>query len=147
MNLQLSDPNFVLLLLGIIAIIVELMLGVATGFDLFLIGIMFIIGSAIGTALHSFPTALIVVVVLSLMYVTLGRKLLKDKLAIETKSTNVEAVIGKKAEVVKKISSKKPGQIKIEGEVWRADAKEDIDVGETVVIQSVSGVTLQVRHI
>lgn len=147
MNLQLSDPNFILLLLGIAAIIAELMLGVATGFDLFLIGVMFIIGSGIGTVMHSFAIALIVVVVLSLLYVVLGRRILKDKLAIETKSTNVEGIIGKKAEVLKKISLKSTGQIKIEGEVWRAQAKEDIDVGETVIIQSVSGVTLQVRRL
>lgn len=144
MNVQLTDPNILLLIAGILAILVELILGVSMGFDLFLVGIMMIIGAGIGLYVHSFIVALCVVIILSLVYVFLGRKFIQEKLTVETKSTNVENIIQKKAIVTKKITNKYPGQVKIEGEIWRASSKEDIDVGESVVIQSVSGVTLYV---
>lgn len=143
------DNNFLLIIAGIIAIVAELVLGVATGFDLFLIGVIFILAGVVGTLLNSFSIALGVVVVLSLLYVFVARAFIKSKLTIQTRNTNVDALIGKKGIVIKKITSQKPGQVKVEGEVWRAvsdaAAAEPLDEGAEVTVESVSGVTIQVK--
>lgn len=138
------DNNYFLVIAGIVAIVLELFLGVATGFDLALIGVILIIGGAVGSVAGSFSLALGVVAILSLLYVFIGRAFIKNKLTIQTRNTNVEALIGKKAMVVKKITSQKPGQVKVEGEIWRAEAEVSIDEGTEVNVKSVSGVTLKV---
>lgn len=127
-----------------VAIIAELVLGVSTGFDLLLMGLIFVIAGGIGIASGSFTTALVVVAVLSLLYAFVGRKFIKSKLTIQTTKTNVDAIIGKKAIVVQKITPAKAGQVKVDGEVWRAEGEKTIDEGSEVVVDSVSGVTLTV---
>lgn len=136
--------HYFLVIIGVVAIIVEVLLGAATGFDLLLIGIIFILSGGIGLLTNSIVASLIAIAVLSLMYVFVGRSFIKNKLHIETKSTNVDAIIGKNAVVVKRILPAQAGQIKVNGEVWRAQANREIAEGSTVVIRSVSGVTLAV---
>lgn len=85
-----TDPNYILIYLGIFAIITELILGVATGFDLFLVGVIFIIGGAIGITANSINAAFFVIIALSILYVFLVRAFIKDKLAIKTHKTSVE---------------------------------------------------------
>lgn len=143
---NLIDPNYLLVTLGLILIVIELLLGVATGFDLLLIGVTLIIGGILGLLFYSFSLALIATFVLSLAYIVVGRKFVRGKLAIQTKATNIDRLINQKGVVVKKITSQQPGQVKIEGEIWRAEADGEIGSGESVMIKSVSGVTLQVKR-
>src|SRR5688572_2572629 len=77
---EFTNPNYLLVIAGIIAIVVELLLGVATGFDLLLIGGIFIISGLIGYVTSSFTIALILVAVLSIIYVFVGRQFVKSKL-------------------------------------------------------------------
>lgn len=139
------DSNYVLIGLGILAIVIELIMGVATGFDLFLVGLTLIIGGAVGVVTGSFSVGLITTIILLFLYVFVGRQFIKSKLHIGTKATNVESLMGKEAVVFKPISPQDPGQVKIEGEIWRATADRKLEVGDKVVIQSVSGVTLSVE--
>jgi len=138
------DNNNVLIVLGIAAIAVEMFLGAATGFDLLLSGIIFIISGLLGKLLGNFNAALICVAVLSFLYLFFGRKFIQKKIIIETKSTNIDSLPGKKGIVVKKIVPHHPGQVKVEGEIWRAEAEKEIDINQTVTVKSVSGVTLKV---
>lgn len=139
------DNNSWLFLLGLFAIILELLFGVSAGFDLVVIGSIFVLAGGIGMISGSFFSALITIIILSMFYIFLGRKFIKSKLSIETTATNVDALIGKTAKVIKTISKNKPGQIKIEGEIWRASAEKDIQMGEEVSIISITGVTLNVE--
>lgn len=139
------NNNYLLIIIGIIAIIVEIILGAATGFDLLLIGIIFIISGGLGMLVGSFNLALVTVTALSFLYLIFGRKFVKKQLSIETKSTNVDNLYGKKAIVIKKISSHHSGQVKVQGEVWRAEADVTLEEGKEVTVQSVSGVTLKVQ--
>lgn len=139
------DQNYTLIIAGILAIGVEILLGAVTGFDLFLIGIIFIISGAVGKAFNSFPSALVSIVFLSFFYVLFVRKLIKQKLVIATKQTNVDSLMGKKGMVLKKITSQKAGQVKIEGEIWRAESDKEIEIDQEIVVKSVSGVTLKVE--
>ena len=136
--------NYTLIILGIGAIIAELFMGVVTGFDLMIIGVILMAAGSVGLLFNSFITALIIAIVLSIGYVAFGRKFVKQKISIATTATNTDALIGKKGIVIKKITHVAAGQVKVEGEVWRASSKTTIDEGSTVKVESVSGVTLSV---
>jgi len=58
--------------------------------------------------------------------------------------TGAEAMIGEDAEVV---SACHPlGDVRVRGELWRARCEEGADVGETVRIESIEGLTLVVAR-
>lgn len=133
-----------LILLGLGAMILEMVLGVSTGFDLVIVGGILIVAGALGLAVDSYLLSLIIIILLSLAYIFFFRTKLQKRLAVTTHATNADALIGQKALVKKQITKARPGQIVIDGEVWRAEAAESIDEGEEVIIQSVSGVTLRV---
>jgi len=58
--------------------------------------------------------------------------------------TGAEAMIGEEAEVV---SPCRPlGEVRVRGELWRARCEEGADVGETVRIERLEGLTLVVRR-
>lgn len=141
-----TDINTILILLGIGAIIIEVILGAATGFDLFLSGLFFIAGGLVGRYSGQEMYALAVIFMLAIFYIFIGRRIIRDRLSVGQTKSGVDNLIGKSARVVKTIHKVRAGQIKIEGEVWRAASNEDIDEGQKVMIQSVSGVTLQVVH-
>ncbi len=138
--------NHVLIILGIILMASEVILGAITGFELLLIGVILIISGVLGLVTTSVPTALVAIVILSLAYVAFGRKFLRQKLSVTTHYTNVDALIGKSGIIVKSIKKNHPGQMKIDGELWRAESEDDIKVGNRVVIQSATGVTLKVSR-
>jgi inner membrane protein len=141
---NLPDNNSILIILGFLAILAEVALGVATGFELLIIGVIFIIAGGIGMLVGSFVVALLTITVLSLFYIMIGRKFIKQKLSISTTKTNTDKLIGQTAVVLKAITDGKPGQVKIDGEIWRASSSENIENGTEVVVKSVSGVTLEV---
>ncbi len=128
-----------------IAITAEVLLGAPTGFDLLLLGLIFMIGGGVGVLTGNFVYALIVVTILSFLYILLARNALKSRLNVTTTKTNTENLMGKKAVVVKKILPTKAGQVKVEGEIWRAESNVEVDVDKEVIIESVSGVTLKVN--
>ena len=139
------DPYTVLIILGIVAIIIEIIIGAATGFELLILGIVFIIGGLVGMVTQSMPFALSTIVILTLAYIFFARRLIQQSLHITTQKTNAESIIGKQARVVTDITPDDPGQVKIEGEVWRAEADTHFSEGEKVKIASISGVTVTVE--
>ncbi len=135
----------ILIFLGIIAIILEIILGAATGFELLILGIVFVIGGGVGMLAGSMMIAIGTIIVLILGYIFFGRKMIKQALHVTTTKTNTDSIMGKTAVVVADIPSGASGQVKIEGEVWRAEANKVITKGTNVKIISVSGVTLKVE--
>lgn len=133
------------IILGLLAIIAELILGAITGFELFIIGIILILAGILGSLTGSLALMLLLIALFTGLYIIFGRRVVKQKLALATKKTNTDSFVGKKALVTRKITPEKAGQVQIEGEVWRASALEAIDEGEEAVVQSYSGVTLQVK--
>lgn len=136
--------NWLLIFLGLIAILLELFIGVQTGFDLVLIGTALIIGGGVGNWLNNPLAGIIVTAVLSFAYIFFGRQFVKARLKTKTKHTNVELLIGKTGRVEKTITPSKAGQIKISSEVWRATADKKIEVGTKVKIEDITGVTAHV---
>lgn len=133
------------IILGVLLIIIELLLGAITGFELLLVGGIFIIAGIAGAVTNSSFILLLTIAFLSLLYVFLGRSFLKQKLTIATRKTSVDSLLGKTGIVIKRITTKEAGQIKIEGEIWRAVSDKTLDTNTEATVNSISGVTLKVK--
>lgn len=146
MGQEILNLTNILIISGLLLILAELIAGVDTGFDLVLVGSILIISGLLNLIIPSPIITLIFAAVLSAVYIFFGRKLVKQKLVIATKKTNVDELIGKNGLVLKKISAHNPGRVKIESEQWRARSDEIIDENEKVEVVSVEGVTLNVKR-
>lgn len=140
------DYNYWLIVVGVSALVVEVLIGAADGFELFVIGLIAIISGAIGMLTGSFLFASITGIILLFLYIIIGRKFIKSKVGITTKTSNIDSLIGEEADVVKAITRKHPGQVRIAGEIWRAKSSQSLKKGEDVIVESVSGVTLKVSR-
>ncbi|MCL2145383.1 MAG: NfeD family protein, partial [Endomicrobia bacterium] len=71
------------------------------------------------------------------------RKYIKNT---DSKSSNVDEIIGKDAIVIEKITAEKQGQVKVMGEVWAAFSESgEIEKDSIVEILSVKGTRVFVR--
>lgn len=136
---------YLIIMTGIAAMILEILLGAATGFDILLVGIILVIAGVVGLLTGSLPLVLIFIAVLAILYVFIGRRFVKKQLITTPRLTNIDAVIGKSGVVVKPIIPPAAGQVTINSEVWRAESLAAIDVGEHIIVRSISGVTLRVE--
>jgi len=139
-----NDPNWIIFYSGLGLIVVELILGVDTGFDFLLIGLSLIVGSLGGFLFDNYLIAIVISIIISVLYMVFGRKVIKEKLHISTHKTNIDALMGTTAIVTKDITKDHPGRVKVANEVWRAEADKDIKKNSKVKIISVEGVTLKV---
>lgn len=139
--------NWLLIFLGLAAVLVELFVGVETGFDLVLIGIALVLGGLVGNWWGNWQAGVTVAILLSFAYIFFGRKFVKSRLAIATKSTNIDKLIGRKALVIKDITPDEAGKVKINSEVWRAEGEKKFNQGQRVKVVSIEGVTLKVEKV
>jgi membrane protein implicated in regulation of membrane protease activity len=141
--------NWLLVIGGIVCVIVELALGAFTGFDLALAGGSLAVGGGIGLLTGSGKIGLLSAGGLALVYLAVFRSWLKARLTVRDQPSNVDAVLGKTCVVTKRIAPREAGLVKLGSEEWRAElvSAEDVakDVGATVRVDSVEGVTLKVR--
>jgi membrane protein implicated in regulation of membrane protease activity len=141
--------NWLLVIGGIICVIIELALGAITGFDLALVGASLTAGGAVGLFASSDKIGMIAAAVLALLYFAVFRSWLKSKLAVREQSSNVDSVLGKSGVVTKRIAARDAGLVKVGTEEWRAELVDSADaaceVGATVTVNSIEGVTLKVR--
>ena len=140
------DYNYYLIVAGVAAMIIEVLIGAADGFELLIVGIIAIVAGSVGMLTGSFMIGSITGITLLFAYVIVGRKFIKSKLEVSTMATNIDLLIGEEADVVKPITKKNPGQVRIGGEIWRANSTQSLKKGEDVIIESVSGVTLKVSR-
>ena len=136
--------SWLLIFAGLGTILLELIIGIGTGFDLVLIGTALVIGGGVGNITGSWLAGIIVTSILSIAYIFFGRQIIKNKLKTKNGKTNIESLIGKSGRVEKTISPGKPGQVRINNEVWRATSNEQFPIGSNVKIKDISGVTLRV---
>ncbi|MGI6394953.1 MAG: NfeD family protein [bacterium] len=104
---------------------------------------------AIGTSIASFFGAGIEIQIAVFSILSVGTGVFFRPLALkyfhrntEEKSTNVDAMIGRKVQVIVEITPQKNGKVKIGSEVWTALAKESSESfadGDFVVISSIDG--------
>ena len=138
------NTNWLIIYLGLAAILLELFIGIETGFDLVLIGTALIIGGGVGNLTGNWVIGVIVTAVLSFAYIFFGRQFVKARLKTKAKNTNVELLMGKTGRVEKTVMPSRAGQVRINGEVWRATAGTKIETGSKVKVEDITGVTLHV---
>ena len=132
---------------GLLFVLLELIVGVETGFDLVIIGSAFIIGGLATYPAHSWLVTVIVTSIICIAYVALGRRYVHRWAQVKKARTNIDAIIGRRGIVLRSIARNVDGLVKVGNEQWRARAEEDIEKGDEIVVASVSGVTLNVEKI
>lgn len=143
------DRNWLLVVVGAAMIILELSLGGFAGFDLVLVGSTFVLGGIVGLFTGSSVWGYVTALVLGLGYMVVGRRYVRARMKLpRTVHSNVDALIGRQGLVQKRIANHEAGMVKVEDEVWRAlpsGGAGPFEVGALVTVESVDGVTLQVR--
>jgi membrane protein implicated in regulation of membrane protease activity len=141
--------NWLLVIVGVICVIVELALGALTGFDLALVGAALAVGGGIGLLAGSANVGMLAAAGVALVYFALFRSWLKSKLTVREQPSNIDAVLGKTGVVTKRIAPRDTGLVKVGAEEWRAELAQGDEsareVGVTITVSSVEGVTLKVR--
>jgi membrane protein implicated in regulation of membrane protease activity len=131
--------------IGLAMILLELILGVATGLDLVFVGTACILGGLITLPLNSWVWTIIVTIIICIIYMVAGRRYIHRRMAVAGEKTNIDAIIGRMGIVQKDIRPTSDGLVKIGYEEWRARAEEDIKEGEEIIVTSISGATLMVK--
>lgn len=141
--------NWVLIVAGALLVLVEVALGGFAGFDLVLIGSAFVIGGGAGLVLHSPALGFIVASVLCVLYIGVGRRLVRRQMQTRPVPSNADALIGQMGIVTQRLARHTPGQIRVRDETWRAalavEIEGPLETGAEVTVTAVDGVTLQVR--
>jgi membrane protein implicated in regulation of membrane protease activity len=133
--------------IGLVLAILELLVGVDTGFDLVFVGSAFILGGLITWAFYSWILTLIVTLVICVAYVALGRRYIHRWTATRKQKTNIDTIIGKKGTVMQNITPNTFGLVKVGNEEWRARADVILEKGEQITVTEINGVTLTVEKI
>jgi len=131
--------------IGLGLILLELILGVATGLDLVFVGTACILGGLITISMNSWVWTVIITVVICIIYVVVGRRYVHKRMAIAGEKTNIDAIIDKIGVVQQDIGRNRNGMVKVGNEQWHARSDEDIKAGEEIVVTSISGITLTVK--
>jgi membrane protein implicated in regulation of membrane protease activity len=132
--------------IGLVMILLELLMGMFTGFDLVFLGSAFIIGGLISWLFHSWMLALVITMIICLAYIVLGRKYVHRWSAVKKEITNIDRIIGLKGIVLQDVSSSSTGLVKVGNEEWRARAETAIEKGAVIKVIGISGVTLSVEQ-
>lgn len=153
-----SGVNWLLVVGGAILILIEVLLGAATGFDFLLIGAAILLGGVLGLLLRSAPLGFAAAGVLSLLYILVGRRRIRSRLMRPGISSNTDALLEQTGVVVEPIGPDRPGRIKLEGDEWRAVLDESpesekvrlrgtIPPGARVRVVRIDGVTIHVMPV
>jgi membrane protein implicated in regulation of membrane protease activity len=130
---------------GLLLILLELIIGVETGFDLVFIGSAFVVGGLASWPFHSWLLTVIVTSLICIAYVTVGRRYVRRWTAVSKAKTNIDTIISRQGIVLKSIARNVDGRVRVGSEQWRARAEEDIREGDEIVVTGVSGATLIVE--
>lgn len=141
--MEYANP-WLLIYIGLIFILLELIIGIQTGFDLVLIGAALMVGGFVGNILGNFLVGITTTITITILYIFFGRQFIKHKLYIGAKHTNIDSVVGKRGMVTQEITPHKAGRINVDGETWRASSTSTLGKGTDVIIEKITGVTAHV---
>ena len=104
------------------------------------------VGAAVtSTMTHSYLIQLGVFAGLSIILIPLTRSLAKKITKPSPQPVNVDAMVGRPGLVTKKIDSHHDtGQVRVEGQIWQANAAHVIEEGTKVIVDRVIGARLVV---
>lgn len=95
--------------------------------------------------IDSFYIEFAIFVLLGLILMILTRPILVKKLVRKNVKTNSDRVLGMEGVVTDEITKFKVGEVKVDGKRWSAISDEKIEVGTTIIVESIDGVKLVVR--
>jgi membrane protein implicated in regulation of membrane protease activity len=130
---------------GLVLVLLELIIGIETGLDLVFIGSAFILGGIITVAMQTWVWTAVIAGVICIIYLVIGRRYIHRRMAFAGEKTNIDRVIGKDGVVLQDITRHNYGLVKVGMEEWRAGSDEEIKAGEEIIVEGVSGVTLNVK--
>jgi membrane protein implicated in regulation of membrane protease activity len=141
--------NWLLIIGGALLILLEVVLGAASGFDFLLIGSAVLLGGLLGLATGSALLGAATAGVLALVYVLIGRRHVRARLRRPGVETNTDALLGRTVRVVETITAARPGRIQVDGEEWRAQLATArpaaVEAGSSVRVLRIDGVTVFVE--
>lgn len=133
-------------ILWLIVIVLLVFLEVST---INLVCVWFILSGLVSLILsffiESFYILFAVFVLLGLVLMVLTRPILVKNLARKNVKTNSDRVLGMEGVVTEEINKLKIGEVKVDGKRWSAISDEKIEVGTTIIVESIDGVKLVVR--
>ncbi len=137
----------VFVIIGLLLILLELVIGVeTTGFDLVFLGSAFVLGGLVTWPAHSWVVTIVVTSIICVAYIAIGRRYVHRWAAVRKSRTNIDAIVGRTGTVLRSISRKADGRVKVGNEDWKARATEDIEEGTEIVVTDVTGATLIVER-
>lgn len=114
-----------------------------------LVSIWFAIGAFFSMLLaifvDNFLIQLLVFIVVSIISLLITKPLVNKFKKNDVEPTNVDRVIGKKAEVIKKITPDEYGEVKVLGSIWTATSDTVLNVSDKAVVKKIDGVKLVVE--
>lgn len=114
-----------------------------------LVSVWFAIGALAAMIVSIFVDAAfvqtLVFIVVSIIALLIMKPIIRKFKLSSGEATNLDRVIGKTGEVIKKISDSEYGEVKVLGTIWTATSDETIEVGTKVIIKRIEGVKLIVE--
>ena len=133
-------------ILWLIVIVLLVFLEVST---INLVCVWFILSGLVSLILsffiESFYILFAVFVLLGLVLMILTRPILVRKFKRKNVKTNSDRVLGMEGVVTEEINKLKIGEVKVDGKRWSAISDEKIEVGTTIIVESIDGVKLVVK--
>lgn len=131
---------------GLLLVLAELLVGIQTGFDLVLIGSILFVSGFVGM-FTNVPLMPVLASALSILYIAVGRNKIRQKVAVVTKKTNIDKLVGATGTVVRSVTPDTAGLVRVNDEDWRASAEEILYERDAIVVEGIEGVTLIVRKL
>jgi len=135
------------IVVGFLLILLELFVGVETGFDLVMLGSALILGGLLTSFTDSLVATALCTSAICALYVGFGRKYIKAKMKVSDTKTNIDAIIGNTGIVKKSISKNTKGLVKVGNEEWIAvsEDSDNIEKDKDIVVVGIRGITLVVK--
>lgn len=96
---------------------------------------------------ESYPWQIGIFILVSAALLPLSRKFASRISQESPETSNVDRMINQNAIVIKEIDPDDPGQVRYQGEIWRAEAEDKIEKEAKVIILSISGTTVKVKRL
>lgn len=130
-------------------LIVIILLTILEAATVNLVSIWFIASGLISLIISFFNNSLYlqfgIFVGIGILLMVITKPILTKKLVRKDIKTNLDRVINMEGVVTEEISKLKIGEVQVDGKKWSAIADSKIEVGTTVIVDSIDGVKLRVR--
>lgn len=114
-----------------------------------LVTIWFAVGCLITLFVSLYVESVIIQLIIFIV-ASLGSLIITKPIASKLKIKNIEPTnsdryVGKNGEVIKRITPKEKGEVKVLGTIWTAVSDETLEIGDNIVVQKIEGVKLIVK--